>query len=87
VTARPEDITEAADAEAALARARAMYRAVLSGWASDALRLRARGLDRPSGRSVSGPIALPPAATHDPAPWVAGRIGPTWDDLERRRAG
>ena len=34
--------------------ARRLFGAVLEGWASDVLRLRAKGLDRPSRRSGTG---------------------------------
>lgn len=45
----------------AVARAQEMYRRVLTGWAHDALRLRASGLDRPT-RRIGRPGAVRPTS-------------------------
>jgi hypothetical protein len=47
------------DPQAALDRARVMYRAVLAPWASDVLGLRARRLDVPGWRTGVGPVLRP----------------------------
>lgn len=46
----------------AVARAQEMYRRVVTGWAHDALRLRASGLDRPT-RRIGRPGAVRPTST------------------------
>ncbi len=46
-------------AEQARQDAQAMFQRTLTGWAHDVLRLRAAGLDRPSGRTACGPVTAP----------------------------
>lgn len=55
------DNTIAGPGDLAVARARAMYRRAITGWAQDALRLRASGLDRPT-RRIGRPGAVRPTA-------------------------